>query len=103
MNDSDESMKYFATMQMLASDLAKKHIAIYQHRFDMLTFGNFFVVVGTRHKRWRFIWDGKEGVMTVSVAAIADSREVPEWRISVSEYPSGSPYDYINDYGYETT
>ena len=102
MNDPDASIKHFAIMQTLASDLAKRHIAIYEHQFDMLIFSSFTAVVGTRHKRWQFIWDGKESVMTVMVATVSDSRGVPEWRTLVSDHPQNSPYNYIDDYDYET-
>lgn len=102
MNDSEESMKHFMMMHFLASDLAKKCIAVYEHEFAMLTFGSFTVIAGTRHKRWRFIWDGKDGVMTVSFVAVSDSRSAPEWRTLLSGCPSDTPYEYIKNYAYET-
>ena len=101
MNDQDASLKHFTRMRSLAADLAQRHIAIYEHQVHLLAFGSFTVQVGTRHKRWRFVWDGKDDVMTVSFAAVSDSRDVLEWIEKETGQKSDAPYEFIGKYDYE--
>jgi hypothetical protein len=65
-NDSDSALDHFDRMTRLANALAARGIAIYEHHYFMLGFGSFRLELGTRHKRWRFSWDGKEGFLDVS-------------------------------------
>ncbi|MFQ5974600.1 MAG: hypothetical protein ACE5Q3_19930 [Alphaproteobacteria bacterium] len=66
MNDSQSAIDHFQRLERLAAALADHGIAIYEHQYYMLAFGGFRLELGTRHRRWGFSWDGKEGFLTVS-------------------------------------
>jgi hypothetical protein len=66
--DSQSAVDHLQRLGQLASVLAERGIAIYEHEYLMLAFGSFRLELGTRHRRWRFSWDGKEGYLDVSDA-----------------------------------
>ena len=68
MKDSQSAIDHLERLASLAGVLAERGIAIYEHEYFMLAFGSFRLELGTRHTRWGFSWDGKEGFLDVSTA-----------------------------------
>ncbi len=54
----------------LSDRLSQKHFAIYEHQYRYLAFGSWQLVAGTRKRRFRFTWDGRERFLQVEVAAV---------------------------------
>lgn len=50
-----------ALLQMLASD----GIEMESHQYDGIAFGSFALVLVKGHTKVRFLWDGKESILTV--------------------------------------
>ena len=66
MDDPQSSLEHLRRLKALAGNLADRGIAIYEHEYTMLAFGSFCLELGTRHRRWGFSWDGKEGFISFS-------------------------------------
>ena len=66
MSDSQSAVNHLERLLRLARALADRGIAIYEHEYFMLTFGSFRLELGTRHRRWGFSWDGREGFLSTS-------------------------------------
>jgi len=66
MDDSQSAIEHLGRIEALAVKLADQGIAIYEHDYTMLVFGSFRLELGTRHRRWGFSWDGKEGFLSYS-------------------------------------
>ena len=102
MNDQETSLEHFTRVQSLSARLASRSIAIYEYQVHLLAFGSFTLQSGDRHRRWQFIWDGKDGTITVSTAAVSDSGNVPEWREELTAQPVDDPYAFVENYNYDT-
>jgi hypothetical protein len=59
--------------------LAEDDLAIYAFDYDYLTFGSWAMVAGSRHRRVRIQFDGKEEHLEVSQATVGDSRSSLSW------------------------
>lgn len=55
------------TLVGFLGELSGKGVGLYEHHFDAQDFGSFYVVVGLPHDRLKFVWDGRDEVLTVSV------------------------------------
>jgi hypothetical protein len=58
----------------LADIAAERGWALFQHDYLFLCFGSFTVEFGTRKKRRRYSWDGREGFLDIQDSDFADSR-----------------------------
>ena len=63
----------------LCGVLAKRNRSIYEIGYDLLAFGSWVIVVGTRHRRLRLTWDGKEHYLSIEVASFPSSGTVAVW------------------------
>lgn len=69
----------------MAHRLAALDIAIYEHQYAALVFGSWEIVAGTRKKRMRFRWDGRDAALTIEQAVSVDSRTPLNWKSVASE------------------
>ena len=76
--------RLIALLQMLASD----GIEMESHQYDGLAFGNFTLVLTKGHTKVRFLWDGKESILTVEYQKVRNKAVTEVWEhdafISVS-------------------
>ena len=77
--DAVASEGHLGLMLALAERLGGDGIAIYEHRYHLLAFGSWEVVVGTRHRRRRFVWDGRTAVLTLHESTFQDSTSAADW------------------------
>lgn len=66
MGDPQVASEHLDRLSRLATALAGRGLAIYEHHYYMLVMGSFRLEVGTRHERWVVSWDGKEGFIDIS-------------------------------------
>jgi hypothetical protein len=74
------------------SQLLNQHgRAIFEVHYNDLAFGSWVLVAGTRHKRLRLTWDGKEALLDVSTANFSSSGAIPNWApiSGISTVPDG--------------
>jgi hypothetical protein len=76
---TEDAAKHFRSMSWLIEALAEHGIALLAHRYDMQAFGCFELILGSGHDRLRFVWDGKESILSLFTSRIGSSSDVPRW------------------------
>jgi CheY-like chemotaxis protein len=89
--DTDTFLQHCRQIHLLALRLAEYNISIYSHSFDMLAFGSWVLVMGTRKDRIRVTWDGKDGILKTERASIPDSETIIRWQEITSEIENTLP------------
>jgi hypothetical protein len=79
-SDAEVSTTYFEQLARLSKKLGDDGIALYSHRYDALSFGSWVVDAGTRHRRVRVTYDGREGLLRVEDAVVNSNSSPTEWR-----------------------
>ena len=93
--DADTTILHLGLMEWLAERLAGDHLAIYEHTYNQLAFGSWEIVIGTRHKRRRFTWDGKDSLLSVSESEFTNSASPPIWKNVRGAQCSGDSQDNV--------
>ncbi len=78
--DGATNAAFLSALASLASRLLAKRIAIYRVEYDYSHFGSWTLVAGSRHKRVKLDWDGKESYLAVSTALFSDAQSPPAWK-----------------------
>ena len=59
-DDGALTLAHYRRIAELSERLSQGRGALYQHQYDYLAFGSWRLVAGTRRRRFRFTWDGKD-------------------------------------------
>jgi len=78
-NPAAAPIQHLQRLQALLGDLEPLNIALQRHEYDSLAFGDFVVVLVTGHKAARFIWDGRESILTVEYQARQNQSIAGTW------------------------
>jgi hypothetical protein len=57
--------------------LADESIELFEHAYHPQSFRSFVLVLGRGHDQVRFNWDGKEAILSVSVARVQNKNAAP--------------------------
>jgi len=98
MSDAASALKHFDKIVAIARRAEEKAFAVFSHDYDYLCFGSFQLEVGTRKRRKRYSWDGKEGFLDIQTADFSDSRTPGRWtpvRNLRLEFSDAEPYRTI--------
>ena len=79
-NIVSSSVDHLSSILDLSKKLQTVNIALFEHDYDMLCFGSFQLILGQSHRRLKFIWDGKEFSLGVSVSEYGSMGAVPDWK-----------------------
>ena len=91
LSDLDTCSRHFQALNALVTQLRVRGLSLYAHSYDYLTFGSWLIVSGTRHRRVRVAWDGKEGALRLAIWDSSGSRALAHWRtVKAPEVPRGS-------------
>jgi hypothetical protein len=104
MDDSQSAIEHLRRLGTLATKLADRGIAIYEHDYTMLAFGSFRLELGTRHRRWGFSWDGKEGFISFSDPYTpSDGRLAPpvSGHAKRLDFGPDTPYSFIEEFNFD--
>lgn len=80
LSDAEVSTTHFEQLARVSKKLGDHGIALYSHRYDALSFGSWVVDAGTRHRRVRATYDGREGLLRFEKAAVDSSTSSIDWR-----------------------
>ena len=83
--ETEASKRHFDAVSKLVHELEVQDIAVYQHAYDYLAFGSWEIVAGTRKRRVRVTWDGKDSRLTVEACVVPDSQSLLNWKQLESE------------------
>jgi len=101
-HDSDMAIRHFERVLLLAGKLASRGISIYEHKFDPLFFGSWYLVAGTRHHRFKFFWDGRDECFTVERSSFPDGSFRGDWQRvtdhSVDARHGADPFQYVEEF-----
>lgn len=59
------SIQHLQRLVTLLQMLASEGIEMESHQYDGIAFGNLTLVLAKGHTKLRFLWDGKESILTV--------------------------------------
>lgn len=77
--DTQSGVDFIAALLDFARVLETKGYAVYDIDSNLLIFGSFIIVVGTRKRRLKLSWDGRDGFLDVSESYFADSGSQAQW------------------------
>jgi hypothetical protein len=90
--DAESSVRHFERVSALSVRLAVLGVAIYEHSWHSLVFGSWVLVAGSRHRRFRFCWDGREFFIDVSRSEHPSGGIRAQWiPVTNDRLPSGAP------------
>ncbi len=72
-SDSASAILFFRSLLDTAERLASHNITIYHVEYHLLAFGSWQMAAGYRHERLKFIFDGKDSLLSVQVGKFSDS------------------------------
>ena len=73
------SLEHLQALCMLAHDLGTDGISLEAHEYDASAFGGFVVVFARGHAKAKFIWDGKDSILTVEYLKTESSKTAGTW------------------------
>ena len=79
-NEADSSVQHLEMVSELARRLAGRGVTVYCHAYDYLAFGSWEIVVGTRKRRVRLTWDGKESRLDAASCVLGDNHSTADWK-----------------------
>lgn len=63
----DPVLAHFDSLMWLLSELKAVGIELEMHQFNPASFGSFAVVLSRGRESARFVWDGRESLLTISI------------------------------------
>ena len=94
-DDSQSSANYFRAIAELAQRLSDKRIAIYEHGFTYMAFGSWEIVTGRRKQMIRFIYDGKDSLLSYGDAAIKPSKPDDRQHRRIATWEGEDPLEFV--------
>ncbi len=79
MNITQQAIEHLKSLLFIAEELRESGIAVYRHSYYPMAFGGFTLELGNPHNRVLFEWDGKESILSISLATLKNQNENPDW------------------------
>jgi hypothetical protein len=79
MDTNREAVVHLESLAQLLKELALERIELFEHAYNPQSFGSFVLVLGRGHEQLKFIWDGKDAILSVSFAAVQNKNTAPVW------------------------
>ncbi len=77
---SQHAAKFIRELSALVDRLAARDIVVGSLQAEYSCFGNWQLTVTKHHESVRFIWDGRDGFLSVEGSPIRDSGTLVEWK-----------------------
>jgi hypothetical protein len=72
-------IQHLQSLQALLQALSSKGIEMESHQYDDVGFGNFALVLAKGHTKVRFLWDGRESILTVEFQNVQNKAIAGSW------------------------
>jgi hypothetical protein len=98
-DDSNSGIRHIHRLLALAESLQALGVSVYHHEWHELAMGSWSLTAGTRHRSYQFVWDGRDGVVSVrgpfhaSQGSASSSPLVVDEPLGIS--PSHDPFQYV--------
>jgi hypothetical protein len=79
MKTSDSASTRLESLARLMRELADERIELFELTYHPQAFGSFELVLGRGHDQLKFTWDGREAILSVSVAKVPNKNALPSW------------------------
>lgn len=79
MSDSSTAIAHLDRLLRILRDLESEGIALYEHQYHPQAFGSFVLVLGRPHQRAKFSWDGREFILSMSIADFPNKNANAPW------------------------
>jgi hypothetical protein len=79
MSDSSTAIAHLESLLRILRDLNSEGIALYEHQYHPQAFGSFVLVLGRPHQRAKFTWDGREFILSMSIADFPNKNANALW------------------------
>ena len=98
-DDADGGISHVQRLLALGESLRKYGVSLYQHEWHELAMGSWSLTAGTRHRSYLFIWDGRDGVISVQGPFHAGQDSASRSQSVVNKPlglpPSVDPFQYV--------
>ena len=98
-DDAESGVRHIQRLLALAESLRALRVSVYYHEWHELAMGSWSLTVGTRHRSYLFIWDGRDGVMSVQgpfhagQGSASNSPSIAEEQLGIP--PSVDPFQCV--------
>ncbi len=79
MTAGTSSLEHLQALSSLVQELGTEGVSLESHEYDANAFGGFVVVLARGHAKVKFIWDGKDSILTVEYMKAGSSGSVGTW------------------------
>ena len=99
-DDADSGIQHIRRLLALAESLRTLGVSVYHHEWHELAMGSWSLTAGTRHRSYLFIWDGRDGFISIQgpfhagQGSPSSSPSVANERLGVP--PSVDPFQYVD-------
>jgi len=98
-DDADSGIEHIQRVLALAESLRTVGVSVCHHEGHELAMGSWSLTAGTRHRSYQFVWDVRDGVISVrgpfhaSQGSASNSPSMVDERLGVP--PSLDPFQYV--------
>ena len=75
----NSSVEHIISLNSLAEFCTSAGLKIYEHEYNFMAFGSWVLVVGKDKHRLKFIWDGKDFMLSILKSDFQNSNSAPSW------------------------
>lgn len=79
MSDSSSVVAHLESLLRILGHLESEGITLYEHQYHPQAFGSFVLVLGRSHRRAKFTWDGREFILSMSIAEFPNGNAKAPW------------------------
>jgi len=98
-DDAESGVRHSQRLLALAESLRTLGVSVYHHEWHELAMGSWSLTAGTRHRSYLFIWDGRDGVISVQGPFHAGQDSASRSQSVVNKPlglpPSVDPFQYV--------
>jgi hypothetical protein len=101
-DDAQNGIWHVQRLLALAESLRALRVAVYAHEWHELAMESWILTAGTRHRSYRFTWDGRDGVISVQgpfhagQGSGSNSPCIAEEQLGIP--PSIDPFQYVEHF-----
>ncbi len=87
---TSSALQHLERLQALLQALGSGGIEIESHQYNCIAFGDFTLVLAKGHSKARFLWDGRESILTVEYQVVRNKSINGTWEhVAFIKAPSG--------------
>lgn len=103
MRQCETSNRHFERILALAKQLANRGIAVRGHEYYPHFFGMWMIIAGSFEHRYRFLWDDRDQILTISEASFDEfGNQDTDWKELADRYVDArhgeDPFKHVDVY-----